>query len=86
MVHVSAWTRWYSPGYWHIRGFSFIGNKEKAMTEKDEDLAARYVAVLMTRITLCPKCPDRKDWPCAKEDCPLVQEQHKLATCGKEDE
>jgi hypothetical protein len=56
------------------------------MTEKDEDLAARYVAVLMTRITLCPKCPDRKDWPCAKEDCPLVQEQHKLATCGKEDE
>lgn len=56
------------------------------MTEKDEELAASYVAMLMARITFCPKCPDRKDWPCDKEDCPLVQEQRKLATGVKEDE
>ena len=55
------------------------------MTAKDEDIAARYVAVLMTRLTLCPKCPDKKEWPCGNEDCPLVQEQHKLDTRSKED-
>ena len=55
------------------------------MTEKEKDLAATHVAILLSRLVFCKNCPDRNGTPCTCDKCPIIKEQHRLDACCKEE-